>query len=264
VTDCRLVDVDALLLDIDGVLATSWQPLDGAISALDHLRDARIPFKLLTNTTTHTRSDLAGTLNDAGFEGVGADDIVTAITGAAQYLREHHAGSKVFLLSDGDATADLDGVTLTDPGEPADVVAIGGASEAFTYDNLNHAFRLLMEGASLIGLHRNMYWKTADGLELDGGAFICGLEEATGRRATICGKPAPEFFQAALSLLGARAETTAMVGDDIVNDVLGAQSAGLKGVLVRTGKFMPEDLRKGAPDHVIDSIADLPGLIGVG
>jgi len=81
-------------------------------------------------------------------------------------------------------------------------------------------------------------------------------------RATICGKPSPEFFRSALSELGVPAERAAMVGDDIVNDVLGAQAVGMIGVLVRTGKFRDGDLTKGEPNHVVDSIADLPSVVG--
>jgi len=111
-------------------------------------------------------------------------------------------------------------------------------------------------------MHRNMYWRTADGLELDGGAYIAGLEEATGARATICGKPAPAFFRAALEMIGLPADRVAMIGDDLVNDVLGAQAAGITGVLVKTGKFLPSDLEgSDPPDRVIGSIADLPGLL---
>jgi ribonucleotide monophosphatase NagD (HAD superfamily) len=120
-----------------------------------------------------------------------------------------------------------------------------------------------MDGALLIGMHRNLYWRTDEGLQLDSGAFIAALEEASGRAAVICGKPAPAFFEQAVSLLGTPAERTAMVGDDVINDVLGAQSAGLVGVLVRTGKFAPEDLERvsEAPDHVLEAIGDLPRLL---
>jgi ribonucleotide monophosphatase NagD (HAD superfamily) len=113
-------------------------------------------------------------------------------------------------------------------------------------------------------MHRNMFWRTSDGLELDGGAYIAGLEEATGVRATICGKPAPPYFQAALELLGAPAPRVAMVGDDVTNDVLAAQAIGMTGVLVRTGKFRDADLQRdeGTPDHVIDSFAALPAILG--
>ena len=64
-------------------------------------------------------------------------------------------------------------------------------------------------------------------------------------------------------MLGVPADRAAMVGDDIVNDVLGAQASGITGVLVRTGKFRPTDLERddGTPDHVLDSFADLPALL---
>jgi HAD superfamily hydrolase (TIGR01458 family) len=141
------------------------------------------------------------------------------------------------------------------------VVVVGGAGDDFTYEHLNHAFRLLMEGASLVAMHRNLYWRTADGLELDAGAYVAGLEAAANVVATICGKPAPSFFDSALRLLGLPADRVAMVGDDIVNDVLGAQASGLTGVLVRTGKFMESDLSKGRPDHVLGSFAELPSIL---
>jgi HAD superfamily hydrolase (TIGR01458 family) len=253
---------DGLLLDIDGVLSVSWEPITGAIETLAWIREQSIPFRLITNTTTLTREVLANTLREAGFE-VDAPDIVTAVVATAEYLRAHHSGARVFLLSDGDARADLDGVALVGSDEPADVAVIGGASDDFSYASLNHIFRLLNDGATLIGMHRNMYWRTAEGLQLDGGAYVAALEEATGAKATICGKPSPAYFEAALEMLGVSATRAVMVGDDVVNDVLGAQRIGMTGVLVRTGKFRPADLDRddGTPDHVIDSFAALPTLL---
>ena len=249
--------IDGVLLDIDGVLAVSWEAIPGAAETVEWLRAQGIPFRLITNTTTHAREDLAATLRDAGI-GVEGDDIVTAVVMTASYLRAHHPGATVFLLSDGDPTADLEGVELVD--ERADVVVIGGAGDDFSYENLNRAFRMVMDGAALVAMHRNMYWRTKEGLQLDGGAYIAGLEEATGTTAVICGKPSPTFFEEAVAMLGTTPKRTAMVGDDIVNDVLGAQTVGLTGILVRTGKFMPADLERaaGRPDQVIGSIADLP------
>ncbi len=164
------------------------------------------------------------------------------------------------MLSDGDARDDLAGVELAGV-DDADVVVLGGACDDFTYATINAIFRRLMDGARLVGMHRNLYWKTSDGLELDGGAYLAGLEEAAGVTATICGKPSPEYFAAAVGQLGLSPERVAMVGDDIVNDVLGAQAAGLTGILVRTGKFREADLDRGRPDHVVGSLADVPGLV---
>jgi HAD superfamily hydrolase (TIGR01458 family) len=255
-----LNQVRGVLLDIDGVLTTSWRALPGAIETIAWLRQHEIPFRLITNTTTHTQSDLAVTLGEAGFD-VEPTEIITAVVATGSYLRHHHPDARVFVLSDGEGSSDLQGVGLVDePGE-ADVIVIGGACDDFSYDTVNRVFRRLNAGAALVGMHRNMYWKTAGGLELDAGAYIAGLEAASGTTAVICGKPAPAYFEAALEPLGVPAAEALMVGDDIENDVVGAQAVGLTGVLVRTGKFRPTDLERGTPDHVVDSIADLPGLL---
>src|SRR6266508_1601706 len=203
------------------------------------LRDDGVPLRLITNTTTKTRADLAATLRRAGFD-VEDHEIVTAVVATAGYLRAMHPGSNVFVLSDGNATTDLGGIQLTDV-EDADVIVLGGASGDFSYPMMNRIFRRLMEGAPLVGMHRNLYWKTSEGWELDGGAYIAGLEAAAETTATICGKPEKQYFDAALQMLGLGVDRVAMVGDDILNDVLGAQSAGLTGVLVRTGKYRQGD-----------------------
>jgi HAD superfamily hydrolase (TIGR01458 family) len=254
------LDVDGVLLDIDGVLSISWEPIPGSVDAMAWLRDAGMPFRLITNTTTHTRVDLAATLREAGFD-VAPDEIVTAVVATASYLREHHPGARVQLLTDSEGREDLEGVEVVGSEERADVVVLGGACDAFSYAAVNRIFQQVMDGAALVGMHKNLYWRTAEGLQLDGGAFLAGLEVATGATAAICGKPAPAYFEAALGEIGLTPDRAAMVGDDIVNDVLGAQALGLTGVLVRTGKFAPSDLERGEPDLVIDAFADLPALL---
>jgi len=255
-----LEHVDGVLLDIDGVLVTSWRALPGSVETLAWLRAQEIPFRLITNTTTHTRQDLAATLADAGFD-VQADEIMTAVVATASYLRHNHPNARAFVLSDGDGTGDLDGVDVVATPEAADVMVIGGASEEFSYDIVNRIFRGIRDGAALVGMHRNLYWRTSEHWELDAGAYLAGLEAATGVTAAICGKPAAAYFDAALSLMGVPAERALMVGDDIVNDIVGAQAMGLTGVLVRTGKFTPASLELGEPDHVIDSLGDLPASL---
>jgi HAD superfamily hydrolase (TIGR01458 family) len=248
-----------ILLDIDGVLTISWQEIPGASDAVRQLRRRGIPFRLLTNATTHSRAKLAKTLREAGIS-VEPDEIVTAVVGAASYLRERHPAARCFLLSDGDAREDLDGVTLVE--EDPDVVVIGGASEDFSYRNLDRVFRMLVGGAAFVAMHRNLYWRTSEGLQLDSGAYVCGLEQAAGVEATVVGKPAGTFFGAALQAIGVEPRNAWMVGDDVDNDVRGAQRLGLTGVLVRTGKFRERDVEGPlAPDHVIGSIADLSALL---
>ena len=251
--------IAGLLLDIDGTLLVSRQPVPGAASTVGWLRERRLPFRFVTNTTTQSRKDLAAALSGAGIE-VDAAEILTAVAATAGYLRSHHPNARVLLLSDAESIRDLEGVQLTEQ-EDADVVVIGGASELFTYSNLNRAFRAVMDGAALVGMHRSLYWRAASGLQMDGGAFLRALEEASGREAVVCGKPAAAFFEEAARAVGQAPERLAMIGDDVRADVLAAQGAGLTGVLVRTGKFRPEDLDRGDVDHVIDSVADLPDLL---
>lgn len=256
--------IRAVLLDIDGVLTVSWRPVPGAVEAVNQLRDAGFALALVTNTTSRTRAWMAGTLSDAGFA-VGADDIFTAPAITASYLARNHPGARCVLLNDGDIATDLAGVTIVSGGSAApDVVILGGAGPQFSYPALNRVFGYLRRGARLVAMGRNLYWRTDEGLQLDTGAFLPGLEQASGVQAEVTGKPAAAFFATVLGALGTDASAAVMVGDDIEADVLAAQRAGLTGVLVRTGKFQQAALdgAPGAPDHVIDSVADLPGVLG--
>ncbi|MEU6656481.1 HAD-IIA family hydrolase [Streptomyces sp. NPDC046900] len=271
--------VRAVLIDIDGVLTVSWRPLPGAVEALRHIRDSGLAVALLTNTTSRTRASIAGTLSDAGFP-VTADDILTAPAATAAYLAEYCPGARCSLLNSGDIREDLAGVRFVEddqddadnqddenvegPDAVADAVVVGGAGPGFDYAALNRAFGHLQRGARLVAMHRNLYWRTERGLQLDSGAFLLGLEKAAGTEAEVTGKPSPAFFEAALAHVGVGADRALMVGDDVENDVLAAQRAGITGILVRTGKYLPQTLRaaSGEPDHVIDSFADLPALLG--
>lgn len=255
--------IRAVLTDIDGVLAVSWRPVAGAAEAVTALRDAGYSIALLTNTSSKTRDWIAGTLQDAGFP-VTAGDIFTVAALTAAYLAQHHPGARCLLLNDGDLRAELPGVTFTSIDDPEpDVVILGGAGPQFDYATLNRVFAHVRRGAHLIAMNRNLYWQTAGGLQLDTGAFLPGLELATGVQAEVTGKPAGAFFSTALAALVADPSEAVMVGDDIGGDVLAAQRLGITGVLVRTGKYLAETHRSApaAPDHVIESVADLPALL---
>jgi HAD superfamily hydrolase (TIGR01458 family) len=256
-------NVRGVLIDIDGTLTASWRPLPGAVEAVRWLREAGYRISLVTNTTSRTRNWIATTLRAAGFD-VEPGDILTATAITAAYLTEHYPGARCLLLSSGDTAADLLGVTLTGPDDPApDIVILGGAGPEFGYDALNKVFGHLLRGAKLVAMSRSLYWRGDAGLRLDTGAFLPGLEQAAGVDAEVTGKPADAFFAAALAALEVTAEEAVMVGDDIIADVLAAQRSKITGILVKTGKYLPRADRgaPGTPDHVIDSVADLPALL---
>ncbi len=253
--------VRALLCDIDGVLTVSWKALPGAVDALAELRATGLPLAFVTNTTSSSRVTVASRLRDAGFD-LDPEEVFTAPRAAAGYLVEQRPGARCLLVNHGDIGEDLAGIRLAEEG--ADVVLTGGAGTSITYELLDRAFDTLVNGASLVAMHRNLAWQTAEGLKLDMGAFIAGLEQAAGVSATVVGKPSPQFFGAVLATVGVSPEEALMIGDDIDADVLGAQASGIRGVLVRTGKFRPGDLARstGLPEHVVDSVGDVPGLLG--
>ncbi|HEY1331035.1 MAG TPA: HAD-IIA family hydrolase [Actinomycetota bacterium] len=261
-----MTTIDGVLLDMDGVLTVSFRPIDGAVEAVDELRRRMLPLRVVTNWTGLSRRELVERLTSAGFD-VGVDEVLTAPTATAAYLQRTRPGARCFLLGErGGVMEDLAGVDwVEDEADAADVVVVGGADEAFGFDALNRALRMIVGGAGLVSMHRNLSWMTAQGLCLDAGAYLMGLEAATGVTAAVTGKPAPEFFRAALESIALTPERTAMVGDDVETDVLAAQALGIAGVLVRTGKVLPDTLARasGEPDHVIESVAGLPALLDI-
>jgi HAD superfamily hydrolase (TIGR01458 family) len=250
----------AVLFDIDGVLTVSWEPLEGAVDTIGWLRGEGIDFRLVTNTSSKSRQEIAELLARAGMP-VDAAHILTAVTSAAHHLSESYPDAGCLVLNEGDLHEDLEGVDIV-PADAAGVVLLGGAGPSIGYAELNAAFRLALDGVPVVALHRNTRYQTADGPALDMGAFVVGLEAAAGMEITITGKPAAPFFRAALDDLGVAPGEAVMVGDDIGSDVLGAQAIGITGVLVKTGKFRPSDLDgTDQPDHVVADISRLPALL---
>jgi HAD superfamily hydrolase (TIGR01458 family) len=253
----------AVLLDVDGVLVVSWEPVPGAVETLEALRRAGTVVRFLTNTTSRTRAEVATSLRGAGFA-LDESELFTAGVATAAFLAEHHPGARCLVCNDGPLD-DLAGVRLVKEGEPADVVVIGSAGPSFSWEMVNEAARAVIGGAALVAMHGTATWRTADGICVDGGAYVAMLERATGRRAVTVGKPAAPMFEEALVSAGATPGDAVMVGDDLRSDVLAAQALGMRGVLVRTGKYRDEIVRDSPepPDAVLDSIAALPAFLGL-
>ena len=251
----------AILLDVDGVLHISGRPIDGAARAVQRLREEAHRLGFLTTTPTQARARRAETIRGFGIE-LADDELQTTPVAAARVLGE----KRVLALTMPAIRDDLVGVHLV--GEHADAVLLGGADETgetnrvFSYMNLARAFAEIEAGADLYCLHRNRWWQTAFGPLLDAGAFVVGLEYATGISATVLGKPSASYFEAALEVLDADPERTWMVGDDVDADIAGAAALGMHTILVRTGKFRDDAGAWSAqPEAVLDSIADVPAFL---
>jgi HAD superfamily hydrolase (TIGR01458 family) len=246
--------VGGLLVDLDGTLYVGDEPVEGAREAVDKLKSSGLVLRYVTNTTRKRRREVSEHLHSLGFE-VDEAEIFTPARAAVGLIGDRSC----FPLVDESLLEDLERVTLSQ--YRPDYVLVGDLGAGFTYDRLNAAFRYLMDGAELLALQRNRYWRKDDGLSLDAGPFVAALEYASGKSATVIGKPEKSFFQRALEELGLEPNEVAMVGDDAEADVAGAQAAGLKGIQVKTGKYRPGT--EGEPDLVLDSFAGLPEALGI-
>jgi len=243
--------IRGILCDIGGVLYVGDAPYPGAIEAIHKLK-AKFPVRFLTNTTQKTGTQVVEKLQKMGFD-IDASEVITALDVTKSYLKQNHSRAQ-FLLTD-EAAAFFDDL----PEAPKHYVVVGDAQENFSYQRLNEAFRLLINGGELLAAANNRYFKDHDGeLSMDAGPFVSALENASGKKAHIIGKPSSDFYHLACKSMGVDPKFTIMIGDDIQSDVLGAQKAGIKGILVRTGKFSPKDLDGTIiPDMLVDSIADI-------
>lgn len=248
------VHVMGLLVDLDGTLYVGNEPVEGAREAIERLQASGLALRYVTNTTRKPRRAVREHLRTLGF-GVEGAEIFTPARAAAGLIGDRSC----YPLVDESLVEDLRGVTLVE--ERPDYVLVGDLGTGFTYDRLNAAFRRLADGAELLALQKNRYWRKEDGLSLDAGPFVAALEYASGKSATVVGKPERDFFRLALEDMGLEPRAVAMVGDDVESDVAGAQAAGLTGILVKTGKYRPGT--EGTPDLVLESVAGLPEALGI-
>jgi len=251
--------MSAILFDLDGVLYEGGNAIDGAAATVNWFNKNHIAHLFLTNTTSKSRAELVTKLAGFGIEST-TENFLTPPVAAKQWL-EKNSINNISLFVPESTKHEFSEFNLVD-GEKNNIgaIVVGDLGERWTFEIMNKIFRSLINNpqAKLIALGMTRYWKATSGLQLDVGPMIKAFEYASGVEAVVTGKPATEFFQAALSLLGKK-KNVVMIGDDIRGDVEAAQRAGLKAIQVRTGKFSESDLASGiTPDAILDSIAALP------
>lgn len=253
----------AILFDLDGTIYEAGIPLPGAPEAVAALRARGFQVGFVTNTTSRSRRLLTERLARCGVSAEPAQ-ICTALRAGASHLAADGL-RRISALVPEAALEDLADFEITEQNPQA--VVVGDLDNRWTFDILNRAFGHLMRGAELVALSRDRYWQTAEGLKLDCGPFVAALEYASGKQAVVCGKPSAEFYRTALASLGPwaleRPHEVLMVGDDLWGDIRGAQEAGLRACLVRTGKFREEVYARSgvAANHLVASVAELPAIV---
>jgi len=246
------------LFDLDGVFIQSGRLLSGAVETHKILCKHKIPFRFLTNTTTKSKKTLHKLLTDQGLN-CKEEEIFSAGSSGVHAIK--NLGSpKCRLYISEDLKKDY--IEFQEDRVSPDLIVVGDYSK-WDFNLLNQAFRYVMNGAQILALHTGRYYKVDSGLQLDAGAFVKGLEFATGKTAFVVGKPNVNFFQSALSDLKLMPDEVVMVGDDLVNDIYGAQELNIFGVLVKTGKYHLGMLESSniKPNGIINSIGDIGKII---
>lgn len=253
-------NIKGFLLDVYGVLYDSGSSdiaISGSIEGVRKLREAGVPFRFCSNTSTRSASEIVHKLEALGFD-VRDHEVFTPIPAAISFLRKHNL--RPFLIVDPAVDHEFAAFDKSNP----NCVVLGDAQDRFSYANMNQAFQILLNNrsATLVTLGSGKYYKEVDGLKLDCGTYAHALEFACDVKATIIGKPSADFFNAALEDMKLKPVEAVMVGDDIIGDVQGAQSCGLHGVQVRTGKYRPDDEPHAfvKPDGYVDNLLQAVNL----
>ncbi|MEJ2616186.1 MAG: HAD-IIA family hydrolase [Ignavibacteriaceae bacterium] len=253
-----------ILIDFDGIIRLATSPASDAKQFLKFLSDKKIPSYIISNSTLKTSDDIKNFLKENEMDfGIPA---MTSVDAAINYVKNHYKNVSVFC----DENIKKNFSEFIDDNNP-EAVVIGDMGDRWNYETLNRIFRIVYNGADLIAMQKNKFWKP-DGvnLSLDAGAFISSIEYATGKESVLIGKPSPIYFYSALELLGFnKDESFIMIGDDIETDIQGAKELGGTGILVYTGKtkYPLDPSIKIKPDYeaqnlknVIRIIENLQGL----
>ena len=155
--------VRAVVIDLDGVLYVEDEPVPGAADAVASLRARGLALRFATNTTSRPRRRILERLHRLGFD-VAPEELVTPAALAVRRCADRGHRTVALVMKD-DLREDF--TDRVDGGDAVDAVILGDCGEDFGYALLNRAFRLLMDGAELIALQKNRYWRRADGLALD-------------------------------------------------------------------------------------------------
>jgi len=224
------------LFDLDGVFYRGKEnrvPLGGS-KIVAAIRSAGKKLLVLTNDSTDTVETVRSRLAESGIS-VGTEEILSSASLTADYLLSRHGPVSYYLIGESGLASEMRrrGHRRTE-GEAADFVVVG-LDRHFTYDKLDHAARVVRNGASIVATHTARLYMYEKGPAVATGPIAKALEYATGKKAVVIGKPSALMFTMALRKAGCTTEEAVMVGDQVETDIEGATRAGIDAILVTTG-----------------------------
>lgn len=267
-------NINALIIDMDGVLWHGDQPLLGLSEFFQTLREQQLPFILATNNARLTPDQYLTKLDGMGIT-VAYHEILTSGMATALYLTQHHdpKSTRVFVIGESGARQPLieQGFTLTElfqvnnndeTGVGADIV-VCGLDKEISWDKLATATLNIRAGAEFIGTNGDTTLPTELGITIGNGAILAALQTATNVKPTLIGKPEPIMYQQAISLLNSDPAETIAIGDRLDTDILGAVNADIRSLLVLTGISSEQDLKQVdyKPTWIMPDIRDITRVL---
>ncbi|MFX1346474.1 MAG: HAD-IIA family hydrolase [Promethearchaeota archaeon] len=250
--------IKGILTDIDGTLYFKGVPIPGAVETLLKLREIGLKFLFFTNTDSKSPKTVLEILKQYGFT-IDEQEIFTPIIALKEYLSKY-PDKRSFFLTTTEVEKEFQGFPELRGSEIPEFVIIGDFHDNWDVHRLNKAFKFVLKGAKLLGTQGNWYYLDRKGEPvLDTGSFVHMIAKAAKTEPVIFGKPSKEYFLLALKKLKLESDEVLVVGDDIESDIQGALNAGIKGILVKTGKgqFFESDKSQITPFKIIDSFSSL-------
>jgi NagD protein len=250
-------EIRSWLMDMDGVLVREQHAIPGAKEFLTRLREAGLPFLVLTNNSMYTRRDLAARLSRTGID-VPEESIWTSALATAQFLDDQRPRGTAFVVGESGLTTALHEVGYTMSERDPDYVVLG-ETRTYSFERITEAIRLVSSGSRFIATNPDNVGPTPDGPLPATGSVAALISRATGVDPYYVGKPNPLMMRSALNAIEAHSETTAMIGDRMDTDIVSGLEAGLETILVMTGVTTPGEAERYSyrPSRIVDSVADL-------
>lgn len=250
------------LFDLDGVF---WKGKEnpsriGGTKTVSKIRERGKKLLVLTNDSTDSSEEIFRRFSQLDID-VKREEILTSGMLAADYIvGKFGVGSKYFLVGEDGLDKELRRVGLKPTQSAnADVVVVG-LDRHLTYDLLERARQTVANGAEIVATHKSPVFMYRNGPALAAGPIVASIEYATGKKATVIGKPSPIMFRIALKKARCQKDDAVMTGDQLDTDILGANRAGIDSVLVRTGVDQ-RGTEKIKPSAIIRNVDDLARLI---
>lgn len=246
-----------LLIDMDGVIYSGEHLISGADIFINNLVKKDIPFTFMTNNSQRTRLEVVRKLKKLGIV-VSTEHVYTSAMATGKFLASQIPGGTAFVLGEGGLLTSLheNGLTLVDT-DPDFVVL--GEGRNFTLEMVQRAVDMILAGAKFITTNRDPSPKKKGWNNLGIAATTAMIEEATGIKAFVVGKPGPVMMRSARKYIGLETAGATIIGDTMDTDIQGGVQVGYKTILVLSGISKKEDLGKYAfkADLVVESIKDI-------